>query len=279
MTDRLAILAGGGRLPALLLEHHIATGQPVCVVTFTDMPQPAAELLAQVPHIQVNLGAVGKVLKFLHQQGATRVVMAGHLPKPTLFGLKPDLAGVKLLASQLWHHDDALLGAVCKLLEENGMAVVGAHQILPDLLASPGDFGGKLPTAAQEADIQLGWQVAKGLGRYDIGQAVIVKDRVVLGVEAIEGTDKLVERCAVLRNGKPGGLLVKVAKPDQTELADLPAIGPQTLRLLADYQFAGVAIEAGHTLLLDQQEAIAVAQRHKLILRATSTEALQGAAA
>ena len=259
MTTQYAILAGGGYLPVAVSQRILAQGDNALLITFTGQPQPD-DILEGVTHIQQALGAVGHTLKLLKEHGVEKVVLAGYLSKPKLFTLRPDVKGIALLSRVVRKHDDELLKAVCQLLEEEGMQLVSAQDICPNLLAPEGALGKISPDSSCRADIEIGKSVLQHMSSLDIGQAVLVKDKTVLGVEAVEGTDGLIERCVSLRGeGEKGGVLVKFPKTQQTQKADLPAIGPKTIEQLAQYGYQGVAVQASGTLLLEREKLIEAA--------------------
>jgi DUF1009 family protein len=263
---KLGILAGGGDLPAQLVAACRAAGRPFHLVTFKDQPMPTVPGLQPGEHTIVNLGAVGATLNVLREEAVRDVVLIGAIAKPSIFDLRPDIAGMKLLASVALHHDDALLSTICRFLESEGFRVMGVHDVLPGLMAPKGSLGVVRPVRNDLADIEVGWRTAKLLGQADVGQAVIVKDKVVIGVEAVEGTDLLLERCAGFRGDRTGGVLVKVVKPGQDLRVDLPSIGPRTLELLAKHSYRGVAVEAGRTLVIDQPKVIDMANANGLFV-------------
>lgn len=265
-TAPLGLLAGGGSLPRTVIDHCLANGKPVFVVTFDGQPQPDLSALGKAQQASLNIGAVGKVLATLHKNGVQQVVMAGHLIKPSIFTLRPDIKGATLLAKLARHHDDDLLRLICATLEKDGFTVIGPHDVVPGLLAAEGPLGRITPSEQDLADLRLGYETALHLGRADIGQAVVVKRRVVVGVEAVEGTDRLIERCAPLRGDGKGGVLVKVAKPGQDRRVDLPAVGPATITALARLGYSGLGIAAGDALLLEREKTLALANKHGLFV-------------
>ncbi|MDE3015956.1 MAG: UDP-2,3-diacylglucosamine diphosphatase LpxI [Pseudomonadota bacterium] len=254
----LGILAGGGRLPSQLVEACQAENRECFVLAFENAAD--IEAISHVPHAVVRIDAIGHALGHLRKAGVREVVLAGHLKRPSFFSLRPDAAGAKLLArlgKAFFSGDDALLKAVVTFLEEEGFKVIGAGDVLGALVASEGFLTRRRPTAREEADIAHGLRVAKILGELDIGQAVIVEHGYVLGVEAAEGTDALIERCGHLRREADSGVLVKVKKPAQETRADLPAIGEQTVEKIRAAGLAGIAIEAGSALILDKGKTLA----------------------
>ncbi len=254
----LGIIAGGGRLPLQLVECCEQSGRPYFVVALEGMAD--MEALKETPHAVVRLGAVGESLEILRKNDAREIVLAGRVKRPSLSGLRPDFVGAKLLArlgGAFFSGDDALLKAVIAFLEEEGFTVVGADAVMASLLAPLGILGNIAPDARAEADIAQGLKVALALGALDVGQAVIVEHGYVLGVEAAEGTDALIARCAGLKREAKGGVLVKLKKPAQEERADLPSIGPETVERLAACGFSGIAVESGASLILDREKTFA----------------------
>ena len=173
----------------------------------------------------------------------------------------PDWRAAKLFARIGYRAigDDGLLSAIIGELEQEGFRVLGIDQLLDGELADAGPLGAVHPNLQSEADIEHGLRIARALGALDIGQAVIVQQGLVLGVEAIEGTDGLLRRCAKLRREGLGGVLVKVEKPGQERRTDRPTIGPRTVALAAEAGLAGIAVEAGATIVLDRDEVIGAA--------------------
>jgi hypothetical protein len=255
---KLGIIAGGGRLPLQLIECCQANARDFFVVALEGIADMTP--LRGLPHVVVRLGAVGESLEQLHKAGAKELVLAGHVKRPSLSALRPDMMGAKLLArlgTAFFGGDDALLKAVAAFLEEEGFRVVGADEVLHSLLAPTGVLGSVTPDARDEADIAQGMKVALALGSLDVGQAVIVEHGYVLGVEAAEGTDALIARCASLKREARGGVLVKLKKPRQDGRIDLPTIGPETVEKLAAAGFCGIAVQSGGSLIVDQPVTIA----------------------
>jgi DUF1009 family protein len=265
--QKIGVIAGGSSLPSLLVQHCQKNGIPFHVVTFKGQPQPE-DSQDYASHISSwALGQVGKVIKTFKDRQVTHIVMAGHLEKPSLFDLRFDVQGLKLMSTVHRKHDDELLSAVCDFLEKEGFKIVGAHELAPELLMPRGVLGRKVPSESQKRDIEIGLEALEHLSALDIGQAVVVKDGVVLGVEAVEGTAKLIERCAQLRGSKnKGGILIKAAKKGQNIKVDMPTIGDQTLQQLADFKFEGVAVLSGQALLLNVDQATKIANKHGLVM-------------
>lgn len=271
MAGKLGILAGSGELPLRLVEACRVAGRPVFVLAFEGIADPAS--VADVPHAWVRLGAAGETLRHLHDNAIEELVLAGGVPRPNFRALRPDLRGVKLLARIGLRAlgDDGLLRAVITELEAEGFRVVGVDEILGGILAPAGLLTAARPDAEAERDIARGLAVARALGALDVGQAVVVQQGIVLGVEAAEGTDALIARSAALRGPGPGGVLVKIAKPGQERRADLPTIGPGTAAAVLAAQLRGIAIEAGAALLVDRAALVAAADRGGLFIIGVTT--------
>lgn len=265
-SAKLGIIAGGGELPQRLIAACRASGRDFFVLALEGHAEAAR--IGDVPQCWIRLGAGGTGLEILRRAGVGELVMAGPVRRPSLSELRPDWRTARFLAKIGLKAlgDDGLLRAVIRELEEEGFRVVGVEAILGDLLAPAGPWGRVRPDAQARADIARGVAVLRGLGPLDIGQAVVVQQGIVLGVEAAEGTDALIERCAALRRDGPGGVLVKTAKPGQERRADLPTIGPDTLRRARSAGLRGIAVEAGATLVVALDALVAEADTAGLFL-------------
>ncbi len=267
VTGKLGIIAGGGSLPSKLVHACSAVGRPVFVVGIEG--EADLEMLDRVPIEYAPLGAAGKILQLLHKNCCKEVVLAGPINRPSLAALRPDARGAKIVARLVTAlgGDNSLLTIIIDELEKEGFKVVGAEEVLADLLAPSGCWGQHAPSDTSLADIRHGIEVIKVLGHLDIGQATIVQQCRVIGVEAAEGTDALISRCATLcmKNG-PRGVLIKIKKPGQQQRADLPSIGVDTVNQAAKSGLAGIAVESGATLTYDRSDAISVADRKGLFL-------------
>ncbi|MAF31263.1 MAG: hypothetical protein CMF60_03565 [Magnetococcales bacterium] len=265
--QKIGIIAGGGTLPDLMVKHCQKTEKPFHMVCFKGQPQPQNWSDYKIFTTELGLGQVGKVVETFKEKQVTDIVMAGNLEKPSLFDLRFDMAGLKLMNQARRKHDDELLNAVCTFLTEQGFNVLGAHELAPEILMPKGLLSQRKPNASQKTDLEIGLETLAHLSTLDIGQAVVVKDGVVLGVEAVEGTSRLIERCATLRGAKDkGGVLVKAAKAGQNLKVDMPAIGDETLEKLAELHYDGVAVLAGQAMFLAQEKALKVANKNGLFV-------------
>ena len=256
MAGRLGIVAGEGGLPRRLIESCRAKGRDFFVLALKGAAEP--ETVRGVPHAWCRLGAAAEGLSLLRNNNVTELVLAGGVRRPSIVSLRPDWRAAKLFARVGLRAigDDALLSAVVDEFEKEGFRVLGADELLEAEPLRKGPMGRIYPDAAAEADIAHGLRIARAIGALDIGQAVVVQQGLVLGVEAIEGTDELLRRCGALRREGPGGVLVKVEKPGQEPRADRPTIGPRTVALAAQARLSGIAIEVETTIVLDRDEVI-----------------------
>ena len=255
----LGIIAGGGGLPRRIIESCLAAGRAVFVLALDGEADQA--VVEAVPHAWCRIGNAASGFDLLRANGVSELVLAGGVRRPTLTALRPDWRAAKFLARVGYRTlgDDGLLSAVVKELEREGFRVVGADELLDEVSLPEGPLGEIRPTADNLADIAHGMRLARAIGALDIGQSVIVQQGLVLGVEAIEGTDGLLRRCLTLKRPGPGGVLVKAEKPGQERRVDRPTIGPQTLKLAAESGLCGIAAQAGATLVLDRTEMIRLA--------------------
>jgi DUF1009 family protein len=275
MPRRLGIIAGGGPLPAKVAAAARAAGRGVFIIGLEGFADPA--LLAPWPHEMRRLGAAARIIAALRENGCQDLVMIGPVRRPSLLDLRPDAEGAKLLARigrAAFAGDDGLLAAVIRVLTEEGFTVIGVQQILREAVAPAGVLSAATPDAQAMADINRGVQVARLLGSADVGQGCVVQQGLVLAVEAIEGTDAMLLRAGALRRDGIGGVLVKLVKPGQDKRADLPTIGPNTVRNAAAAGLRGVAFEAQATILADREACLDAANAAGLFLLGLDPETL-----
>ncbi|MCY4320631.1 MAG: UDP-2,3-diacylglucosamine diphosphatase LpxI [Alphaproteobacteria bacterium] len=269
MQPKLAIVAGGGSLPLALAEACRNCERPYFLLGLEGFAE--ASRLKGHPHRWARISAVGRVIATLREEAADEVVFAGHVRRPSLASLRPDLYTVRLLAriGAGALGDDGLMRHIASAFEAEGFRVVEVSSILADTLVPPGPLGRLAPDGTALEDIRRGLEVAEALGRADAGQAVVVQQGIVLAIEAAEGTDRMVARAAHLRRAGPGGVLVKMAKPQQDRRMDLPVIGPDTVEAAAAAGLRGIAVEVGGVLLLDRNAAIRRADDKGLFITGT----------
>ena len=263
----LGILAGGGVLPAQLAEAADAAGRRLFIIGLEGFVDTRA--IAQWPHEILRLGAVGRMLALLRAHHCTDIVMAGTVRRPSFFDLRPDIEGARILGKlgrAAFAGDDGLLAALVRVLGEEGFQVLGVQDVLSEALAPTGLLGRIGADAQAMSDITRGITVARALGAADVGQGCVIQQGLVLAVEAIEGTDAMIARAGQFRRDGPGGVLVKLVKPGQDRRADLPTIGPNTVRESAAAGLRGIAFEAGGALVVDRAACIAAADAAGLFL-------------
>jgi hypothetical protein len=271
VAAKLGLLAGGGALAPTVAGAVRGEGRAVFVVAFKGHTSP--DWVDGFEHAWVPLGAVGRTLALLHRAGCEEVCLIGRVGRPSLAAVALDRRARAMLARLGGRDagDDKLLRLIVAELEGDGFRVVGADALAARLLAPAGRIAG--PAVPDDAwpDIRRGVAVARALGDVDVGQAVVVQGQLVLGVEAVEGTDALLARAGGLRREGPGGVLVKGRKPGQERRVDLPTIGPETIRGAAVAGLRGVAVEAGHTLVADLAGLERAADAHRLFVVGVET--------
>lgn len=265
----LGVIAAGGSIPLAVCEAASENGRDVFVVALKGQ---ASEVVSRFPHRWVRLGEVGGILKALRAAGCRELVIVGSLRRPDLWRIGLDFGFIRHLPTILSltrGGDDTILKRVVRFFERQGFAVCGAHEIAPSLIAPPGSCGVRVPDPADREDIARGFALIEALGPFDVGQAVVVARGHVLAIEAAEGTDEMLKRCAALRQwGKRGraGVLVKAPKPGQELRVDMPVIGPRTVEFAAGAGLAGIAVMAGGVMIADQAEMVSLADRHELFV-------------
>ena len=262
----LGIIAGGGTLPRRIADAARGARRPVFVIALQGQTDPAT--VVDLPHAWVKLGEAGRAIAELKQAGAVDLVMAGPVRRPSWSEVGLDWRGAQIVAriGARALGDDGLLSAVSRELEGEGFHLVGADAVLSSAHVVAGTLSRHAPDAQALTDIWRGIEVARALGRIDVGQAVVVQQGLVLGVEAIEGTDALLDRVGALARGGVGGVLIKIAKPQQDRRVDLPTIGADTVERAAAAGLRGIAVEAGGTLVIDREACIATVDRLGLFL-------------
>lgn len=265
----LGIIAGAGSLPRRIADRCAAQGRRFHLLLLDGHADPA--LHAGLPFQTVRLGAAGEMFEGMRQAGCQEVVFAGKVERPSWRALRPDWRATKFIAEfalKADKGDNALMAAIVATCEAEGFKVRAPAELLGESQIPPGPLGRLSPDGPQRDDIRLGITVARAIGRLDVGHAVVVQAGLVLGVEAAEGTDRLIERCGALRRDGVGPILIKLRKPQQEIRADPPTIGPTTVACAAAAGFSGIAIEAGGTLIIDSETTVADADRAGLFLLA-----------
>lgn len=271
--DRLAIIAGGGLLPRYVAEAARARGENPYILSLTD---ESGEDWSGFDHQAISIGNYAGIGAAFRARGIGRAVLSGSVRRRPEWRdihapFKALLALPSVVRTLLKGGDDAVLKMVIRLIESEGVRVVGAHDIVPNLLGSEGPLGAIAPDTAAEADIAAAAAAALALGRLDVGQGAVALGGRVVALEGAEGTDAMLERVAQLRasgriSARRKGVLVKLCKPEQDLRADLPSIGVETLRRARAAGLAGVAVEAGRSLVLEREALVAEADAHGLFV-------------
>jgi DUF1009 family protein len=273
----LGIIAGRGPLPCVIAASAAARGIPLHIVAIRGETRKEIE---RFPHTWIKWGEIGKMFAALDNNGCADLVIIGGVNRPDLANVKFDLGAIKTLPFLLSlgkGGDDHLLSRIVRFFEDKGYRVHGAGDVAPELMAGEGGLGAKAPTAEDKADIDLAFEVVRALGRFDVGQGAVVVKGHVLAVEAAEGTDAMLARCAELRaagragRGGRAGVLVKAPKPGQEERIDMPTIGPETVNNAAAAGLAGIAV-ASRVLMAERKATIAAADRQRLFLLGVALE-------
>ncbi len=259
----LGLVAGGGQFPRLVADGAKKQGLPVFAVAFENETSP--DISSSVDKVLwIKLGQLGRLIKYFLNNKVTHVVFAGPVNKPRAFDIRPDLRAIKLLLSLKSRNDNSLLSAVADELSAENFKVVSGIKFVPDIVSPQGFVSKRKPSANELEDILFGWPLIKKIGAMDIGQCIVVRDRAVVAVEAIEGTDSTIVRAGNLvgRNF----CVIKTFKPGQDERIDLPALGLETINTMVKSGASCLAYEAGVSLFFDLAEAIKVADKNRIAI-------------
>ena len=270
--SRFGLIAGNGRFPLLFAEAARAAGVDVVAVAHEGETPP--ELADCVPDVTwVHVGELGKIIATFQAAGVTEAVMAGGIYKVgALTNIRPDARGMAFIGKLPNLNDDVILRGVARELEAEGITIVESTRFLPALVPDVRTLTRVAPDAPQWKDIRLGVAAAKVIGRWDIGQSVVVKRGTVIAVEGAEGTNATIRRAGELAGS--GGVVVKVSKPHQDLRFDVPAVGPDTVTVMHEAGAQVLAVEAGRTLLIERPAFVEQANRYGLAVVAADPAAL-----
>ena len=266
-SDKLGLIAGNGKFPLLVLDAARARGEQVVVAAIKEEAFPEVDQHGAVAVHWVSLGELGKLIDTFKSEGITRALMAGQVKHKQIFSsILPDWRMAKLLLSLRARNTDALIGAVARVLADEGITLMDSTAYLEPLLARPGVLTRRAPSAEEQRDIAYGRQVARHLAQYDIGQTVVVAEAACVAVEAMEGTDATIQRAGEIMSSLAGAstlarklTVVKVAKPNQDMRFDVPVIGTNTIETMRRAGATCLALDAGKCLLLDGDAILHVA--------------------
>ena len=270
---KLGLIAGNGRFPFLLLDAARAEGLTVVVAAIREETDPEIDRRAtaddRITVQWLSLGELSRLIETFHKEGVTRAVMAGQVKHKQIFSsIRPDWRLAKLLLNLRTRNTDMLLGAVAKVLADEGIELINSTQFLEPLLAQEGVLTARAPSDDERKDIEYGLGVARAVAGFDIGQTVVVGAQACVAVEAMEGTDAAIERAGQLMrsleedNPSPASTLsrrltvVKVAKPNQDMRFDVPVIGVRTIETMVEAGASCLSVEAGRTLLLERESLL-----------------------
>jgi hypothetical protein len=269
-NSKLGIIAGNGRFPFLVLDAARAQGYEVVVAAIKEETSPEIESRGATVH-WLSLGELSKLIETFRREGVTRAVMAGQVKHKQIFSsIRPDWRLAKLLLSLDLRNTDALLGAVAKVLADEGIVLENSTALLEPLLAKAGVLTRRAPTPQERKNIDYGRTVARGLGEYDIGQTVVIAESACVAAEAMEGTDATIERAGQIMAQTFAGegaratldrslIVIKIAKPKQDMRFDVPVIGVKTIEVMQAAGATCLAVDAGKCLLIDGEAVIAAA--------------------
>ncbi len=265
----IGLIAGNGDFPILFARAASANGMRVVAVGMRGETNP--EIANEVDNLRwVSVGQLGGMIRYLRKQGIRQAAMAGGVRKTRLFDLwrhaRPDLTAARVLMRNAIRPDDGLLRAVAAEFERNEIEIVDSALYMPQALAPSGPMTSRTPSRKMQNDIDYARDIARAVGRLDVGQTVVVKDGAVVAIEAIEGTDECIMRAGKLTGGGRGAVVMKVAKPGQDMRFDLPTVGVDTIATMAAAGIDVLGVEAGRTLMLKPEDVIQAANHHKMVI-------------
>jgi UDP-2,3-diacylglucosamine hydrolase len=263
--ETYGLIAGNGRFPFLILQS--ARQQNIDVVVAAIKEETFAEIDAcGYPVHWLGLGQLGKLIQLFQKSGVRKAIMAGQVKHAQIFGSAfPDLTMIRMLAGLKHKSTDSLIGGIARVLEESGIALVDSTALLKPYLARQGTLTRRGLTSAEKCDMDYGRPIARKLAALDIGQTIVVRDRAVLAVEAMEGTDAVIRRAGELGN-QAGLTVIKVSKPEQDMRFDIPVIGIQTLNHMIDCGATALIIDAQRTLIFDKEEVVEAADKNDIAI-------------
>lgn len=257
--DKVGLIAGNGNFPILCAKEASRRGIEVVAVGIKGETDPVLEGLVE-RFFWLNLGELTRLIRCFKSEGVDKALMVGHIKHVSIFKkLSWDYKAISLLLRLKNKKADTLLGGVVQTLENEGIKILPSTTFLSHLLPSKGVMTKKMPTKIIENDVSFGMEIAKAIAGLDIGQTVVVKNKSVVAVEAMEGTDETIRRGGMI--GGKGIIIVKVSKPQQDIRFDVPVIGLKTIQIMAEVKASAIAIDAKKTLFFDQEKALAVANK------------------
>jgi len=267
-AEKIGLIAGNGSFPLLVLDAARSRGLDVVVAAIREEAFPEIEERGAASVHWLSLGELSKLIEILKREGVRRAVMAGQVKHKQIFSsIRPDWKLAKVLLSLTTRNTDSLIGAVAKVLNDEGISLMNSTELLEPLLARAGVLTRRKPTEQEQKDVEYGRRVGRHLAEYDIGQTVVIAGAACVAVEAMEGTDATIQRAAEIMRAMEGEAstfsrnltVVKVAKPKQDMRFDVPVVGVKTIDTMRDAGATCLAIDAGKCLLIDGERVIEAA--------------------
>ena len=266
-TSKIAIVAGNGFLPVQIIEKCIDIGKPYFVLVVNDHGE---EVLKKYnSDFVLHLNKIGKAIKYLKKNNIIELIMIGAVNRPALKNMFPDLWTAKFLASisNKMLGDDKILSNLAIALEKEGFKIIAPENILPNILSKKGVMGKVYPQESHLRDIKIGFEIAKNIGKYDIGQSLVIEDGLIIALEAIEGTAEMINRASKYKKSQNSAILIKVLKHNQEKRIDRPTIGVKTIEQIAKSGFAGIVTEANEVLIIDYEKTIEIADKNNVFIQ------------
>ena len=271
ISGNWGLIAGNGDFPFLVLEGARSRGIEMAVIAIREEASPALEREAKRLH-WISLGELSRGIELLHREGVKHAVMAGQVKHNKIFSsIRPDWRLAKLLLSLPSKNTDSLIGAIARVLQDEGIELIDSTRFLGPLLPQEGVLTQRSPDQTETADIEYGRKIARQIAGLDLGQTVVVRDRACVAIEAMEGTDETIERAARITGGRRL-VVVKVSKPRQDMRFDVPVVGPKTIEVMRQSNATALAIDAGRTLLFDRDTLIRAADEAGIAIEAFAPE-------
>ena len=263
--DKFGLIAGNGSFPFLVVESAKRQNQDLVIAANREETDPKIASCGY-PVYWLGLGQLGKLIRIFRKSGVRKAIMAGQVKHVSIFGSSfPDLTMIRMLAGLQQKNTDSLIGGVANVLEEAGITLVNSAALLKPYLPAPGTLTSRGLDASEQADVDYGRPLARQIAAMDIGQTIVVRDRAVVAVEAMEGTDAAIQRAGALGNRR-NLTIIKVSKPRQDMRFDIPVVGLETIRNMIECGATALCIDAGLTLLFDREEVVATADRHGIAI-------------
>ena len=264
--DSVAIIAGQGYLPREVYKACIKKDIRVEIIRLDKQNE---DVFSDVKTHCIPVHAISNIIETIKLHNIKHIVLAGYVKRASIPKLMLDIKGAKLLTKIIKHgfSDAALLNSIILFLEKEGFTIVPSEQIATDIIAESGNLTNVRISKDNMEDIKFGIKILEGMSKFDMGQALVIQNRLILGVEAAEGTDELIKRCGVIQQ-KFGTepVLVKICKPKQDRRVDLPCIGDETIKFLKEFKIKGVAVQANASLILNREKAIETANKNNIFI-------------